>query len=578
MKLETKLGASTGTLILSMLISAFVAQISIQETNRLSATLTEERLPLIRLTRDARFAPQLSVRSLESYLIFADDPESAARFRAERRENLAHGDAAASQLHNLIRQYNLDAEAAPLQVFEAANANLITTEDEAERISDRHTPESTRQAIALLQDQILPQDAALFASLHNFVRSEEALRDDEVGRLRSANSAVLITLWTATIVCAIIGGFISILFAGRITRGIGLLADRAHDIASGDLTGPTLNIGPSDQVSSLANAIQQMQSSLGNIIRTVADTARSLSASAISMSSSTDHIHRRVEQQTEQTQQAATSMQEMSASIGEVSRHTRSAAETARSAAETAREGGAIVRQMLGAMHSIATAVSDTSSTIGLLGDDSHRISQIVTVIDEIATKTNLLALNAAIEAARAGEHGRGFAVVAGEVRHLAESTARATGEISAMIREIQERTRTAIASMASGTVTVQQGVATTNQAGEALERIIGIAEQVDRMIAQIAIAASQQAASADQSSSSLDSIHALSLDNLSEMSSTAASIESLRATAAALESQVERFRIDLPSERVSTSAGRQVGAKQNPQAWLADSVDSLTC
>jgi methyl-accepting chemotaxis protein len=229
-------------------------------------------------------------------------------------------------------------------------------------------------------------------------------------------------------------------------------------------------------------------------------------------------------------------------------------------------------------MHSIATAVSDTSSTIGLLGDDSHRISQIVTVIDEIATKTNLLALNAAIEAARAGEHGRGFAVVAGEVRHPAESTARATGEISAMIREIQERTRTAIASMASGTVTVQQGVATTNQAGEALERIIGIAEQVDRMIAQIAIAASQQAASADQSSSSLDSIHALSLDNLSEMSSTAASIESLRATAAALESQVERFRIDLPSERVSTSAGRQVGAKQNPQAWLADSVDSLTC
>jgi methyl-accepting chemotaxis protein len=385
------------------------------------------------------------------------------------------------------------------------------------------------------------------------------------------------TLWVATILGAIVGGLTSLVLARRITHGIDLIAERANAIAAGDLTGGILVVGAYDQVGSLAHAMQKMQSSLGNIIRTLADTARSVNASAISMSASTDHIHRRVDEQTQQTLQAATSMQEMSASIAEVSRHTRSAAETARSAAQTAREGGAIVQQMLDSMHSIATAVSDASATIGLLGEDSHRISQIVTVIDEIATKTNLLALNAAIEAARAGEHGRGFAVVAGEVRRLAESTAQATGEISAMIQGIQQRTSTAVASMASGTLTVQQGVATTNQAGEALQRIIGIAEQVDRMIAQIAIAASQQAASADQSSSSLDSIHALSFDNLSEMATTTNGIESLRATAAALESQVEHFRLDEPTQRVGKSVSRQVGAKQNPQAWLADSVNSLT-
>src|SRR6202011_1880244 len=218
---------------------------------------------------------------------------------------------------------------------------------------------------------------------------------------------------------------------------------------------------------------------------------------------------------------------------------------SAKSAAQTAREGGVIVKEVLGSMHSIATAVQETSSTVSLLGDDSRRISQIVTVIDEIARKTTLLALNAAIEAARAGEQGRGFAVVAGEVRRLAESTAQATGEIAGMIQGIQDRTRTAIASMQSGTGTVEQGVITTTQAGEALQRIIGMAEQVDRMITQIAIAASQQAVAANQSSSSLDAIHSLSYENLTEMATTAAGIEGLRTTAVALEQQVDSFRLE---------------------------------
>ena len=115
------------------------------------------------------------------------------------------------------------------------------------------------------------------------------------------------------------------------------------------------------------------------------------------------------------------------------------------------------------------------------------------------------------------------------------------------MIQAVQARTHSAIASMAAGNVTVGQGVVTTNQAGEALERIIGMAERVERMITQIAIAASQQAAAADQSSSSLDSIHTLSHQNLAEMATTTAGIETLRLTAATLESQVERFRLDTP-------------------------------
>ena len=494
-----------------------------------------------------------SVRSLETYMLLGVDRSFLTQLRQSARRRPECGGEAPRPAPRTGSSFDLGPDASRIQQIQPGLAQLRSLEEDVERLNEMHTPAASSQA----RDS--PANADSFPGLHlvrlhgSLIESQEKQCDADMDALQQANRAVLITLWTVTLFGALLGGFLSFLLARRITRGIGLVADRADAIASGDLTGAELDIHSSDQIGSLARAMQQMQNGLGSIIGTVSDTAGSLTASAATMSATTDKIHRRVDEQAQQTQQAATAMQQMSASIAEVSRHSQSAAETARSAAQTAHEGDAIVKQMLVSMRSIATAVSDTSAAVGLLGDDSRRISQIVTVIDEIARKTNLLALNAAIEAARAGEQGRGFAVVAGEVRRLAESTAQATGEISSMIQGIQNRTRTAIASMASGNLTVEQGVVTTNQAGQALEHIIEMAERVDRMIAQIAIAASQQAASADQSSASLHSIHNLSLENLTEMATTTSGIESLRATANALERQVDRFRLQAPQAAFET-------------------------
>ncbi|MDP9038155.1 MAG: methyl-accepting chemotaxis protein [Acidobacteriota bacterium] len=547
MKIETKLGLSTGVLILAMFVSVFVAQLRVQQADALSATVTGERLPVISLIRDIRLAPLMSVRALESYMLFGLDPDSSARFRKERRDRLLAGENSYTKLLTFGPRLSPE-DLGRIRDFQAGVGQLRELEEEVERQNELHTPEGTSQAYDLIQKRILPLDSSLFASLNGFVKTQEADRDHEMELLGHANRSVLVALWFDSSVGALIGGIVSFLLGRRITRAIRLVVQRADAIAGGDLTGAPLAIDSKDQIGMLAISMQQMQESLAGIIGTVVETAGELSASAVSMRSASDQVHHRVDQQTQQTQQTATAMQEMSASIAEVSRHTQSAVESARSAAQTAREGGAIVRQMLDGMASIASAVSETSSTVGLLGADSRRISQIVTVIDEIARKTNLLALNAAIEAARAGEQGRGFAVVAGEVRHLAESTAKATSEIAAMIQGVQNRTESAIGSMRAGNTTVEQGVATTNLAGESLERIIGMAERVERMITQIAIAASQQAAAADQSSAALDSIHSLSNENLGELATTTSGIERLRRTAASLESHVERFRLAGPS------------------------------
>jgi len=562
MKLESKLSLSTSFLIAAMLLSAYTAHTRINEANHLSTRIVTQRIPAVMDLRDTRNHIDSSIRSLESYMLFGVDQASAASFSSERYDTWNAAELSVAELLRNAQTFDLGDDRARIDAIKSDMDNLKLLETKVEQLNSAHTSDGTAEAYELLHHQIIDLDNSLQSSLSQVVTSQMTQVQEEESELQRANRSTVFTLWLATIIGAITGGLLSFLLARRIGRAVSLVAERANAIASGDLTGEALDLHSHDEIGTLALAMQQMQSNLAGIIGTVVNTAGALTGSAATMRSASDQIHRRIDQQSQQTQQAATAMQEMSASIAEVSRHTQSAAETARNAAETARDGGAIVKQVLGSMHSIATAVSETSATVGLLGDDSRRISQIVTVIDEIARKTNLLALNAAIEAARAGDQGRGFAVVAGEVRRLAESTAQATGEIASMIQGIQDRTRTAIASMESGTGTVQQGVITTTQAGEALERIIGMAERVDRMITQIAIAASQQAVAADQSSASLDSIHSLSHENLTEMTTTAAGIESLRTTAVTLEEQVDRFSLQ-PS---SSSPTRTRPTPANPR------------
>ena len=565
MRLEAKLGLSSGVIVLAILLSSAAACFRIVEASRISASVMDQHIPANTEARRIRSHMTNSLRAEESMMLFGIDPASAEMYRKLRHDTWQETQDDYARLSALNAQYDLGPAAEPIRDVKDSLNRLGEMQQQVEELIAAHNNDSTSQAYDLMRGPMATLSAELEHTLDNIMNIEWNQTQRQVSALKSANRNMLLTLGFATLFGVLAGFGISLLIGARISRSIRLLADRANAIATGDLTGGPLEIRSSDEIGTLALAMQQMQASLREILGTVVSTASTLTHNAMSMDAASAQIHTRMDQQSQQTEQAAAAMQEMSATVAEVSRHANDAAQSARSAAETAREGGGIVQQMLASMHSIAAAVSETSATIGLLGEDSGKISHIVSVIEEIAQKTNLLALNAAIEAARAGEQGRGFAVVAGEVRRLAESTARATSEIDTMIQGIQKRTRTAVAGMRDGTQTVELGMATTNRAGEALERIIGMAERVDRMIAQIAVAASQQAAAADQSSSSLDSIHSLSNENLEAMRTTAVGIESLRSTALALEQQIDRFRIQNGS--TSASQPRSAQMLQMPSA-----------
>ena len=552
MKLEAKLGVTYGLLIFAMLGTSTVAYIHMSEVNRITTRITSQRLPIVNKDRDARVSEGKTARALEDYLLFSSDAIAAESYRKEYHNQRSAVELQLGQLRDLVNGSDLAEDKSRLPDLASRMKLLHEIEDEIEAQIGSRTAAGTAAAYEQVKERMPSQETIVYASLYDLQKSEKFAMETESQEVLDASHSMMWTLAITTLLGSLIGGGIAMTIARRISRGVRTVADRASSIALGDLTGLPLGIKSVDEVGMLADAMETMQGNLRETIGTVVRTAASVTSNANSIGATGEDMHRKMDEQNRQTEQTVAAVQEMSATVAEVSRHAGSAAKNARAAAETARQGGDIVREMLAGMTSIAHAVQSTSATIHLLGEDSARISHIVSVIEEIARKTNLLALNAAIEAARAGEQGRGFAVVAGEVRRLAESTAQATNEISEMIRGIQERTGVAVASMAEGTATVEAGMVTTGRAGEALERIIGMAESVDKMISQIAVAAQQQTSTADDSSLALHSIHRLGSENLAAMVSSVGSASELRSSAVDLERQIERFHIHAGNGAVS--------------------------
>jgi hypothetical protein len=205
--------------------------------------------------------------------------------------------------------------------------------------------------------------------------------------------------------------------------------------------------------------------------------------------------------------QIATAMEEMSMTVNEVARNTTNASDSAAQVAENAHEGQKIVIQAVAEMQKVAEIVRSSAVIVGNLGAKSGKISEIVSVINEIADQTNLLALNAAIEAARAGEQGRGFAVVADEVRRLAERTVASTKQIGSMVAEIQSETLQAVVSIENGKNEAEVSEKLSHQVEESLSSIVGSIENIKDVISQIATASEEQAATATVIAGNLEEI-----------------------------------------------------------------------
>lgn len=563
-RLANRLRLSTFVLLAFVLLGSLAAYFKMRQVSNLSSEMAAQRIPALSAVRDLRVSELGASTSLKSYVLFGSDPAMAGRYSAEITDYRTTAERMLQSIAHLRPTYDTIVGEQKMSSLLDQYQQLEQSQKQVQALAVGQGSDATGKAFDLLQGQVAKQSADFMAGVNSVVDALSQATSRDLNHVVEINRMEAFYLWLAILLGGLLGAGLAEVTMRHVVRSIGLVAQRAQRIAEGDLTGDPLHMDSSDEITQLAVSINRMQENLCQIIRTMMEIAGTVSEDTAKLSRSANETFRRTKEQSLQTQQAAAAMQEMSISIAEVSRHAQSAAASSRQAATTAREGGSIVEQMLAGMNSIAESVRGTAATIQRLGRESEQIIRIVNVIEEIAQKTNLLALNAAIEAARAGEQGRGFAVVAGEVRRLAESTRNATSEIAQMIQGIQAHTREAVEAMEAGTATVDEGVKINHRAGESLNRIIQMADQVDSMIAQIATASMQQAEAARQSSESVDTINQLGEESAASIPATNAILESVGHGARRLEEHIGKFRLE---EAGATYLPLRAAKKLSPSA-----------
>ena len=320
------------------------------------------------------------------------------------------------------------------------------------------------------------------------------------------------------------------------------LMNELQGVAEGDLTQQATVT--EDITGAIADSVNYTVEELRTLVSQVQGTVTRVAATTEQVEQNSTELLATSSEQLREIRDTGESVLQMAGRINQVSTQAQETAQVARQSLVAAESGLKAVQNTIGGMNSIRDQIQETSKRIKRLGESSQEIGEITELISDITEQTNVLALNAAIQAASAGDAGRGFSVVAEEVQRLAERSADATRQISALVKTIQTDTQDAVGAMERSTQGVVEGTRLSDAAGTALGDIDRVTRQLTDLVTQISQQSLSEAQSANVVAANIQHIFAVTEQTSEGTRSTAQMVRELSRTAEELNQSVARFKI----------------------------------